>query len=135
MQVLLFVLGLVLFLLGLLTGLLNPAVKNPRMGVASHLQGITNGPLLIVIGLLWPYVHLGHVWQIVTVALLTYGTYANWLATQLAAIWGAGRRFAPAAAGEHTASPAKEGVVDFLLASLAPAIIAATVILIVGVLR
>jgi hydroxylaminobenzene mutase len=134
-QVLLFVLGLVLFLLGLLTGLLNPAVKNPRMGVASHLQGITNGPLLIVIGLLWPYVHLGHVWQIVTVALLTYGTYANWLATQLAAIWGAGRRFAPAAAGEHTASPAKEGVVDFLLASLAPAIIAATVILIVGVLR
>ena len=30
---------------------------------------------------------------------------------------------------------AKEGVVDFLLASLAPAIIAATVILIVGVLR
>lgn len=135
MQVLLFVLGLVLFLLGLLTGLVNPAVKNPRMGVASHLQGITNGPLLIVIGLLWPYVHLGHVWQIVTVALLTYGTYANWLATQLAAIWGAGRRFAPAAAGEHTASPAKEGVVDFLLASLAPAIIAATVILIVGVLR
>lgn len=135
MQVLLFVLGLVLFLLGLLTGLVNPAVKNPRMGVASHLQGMTNGPLLIVIGLLWPYVHLGHVWQIVTVVLLAYGTYANWLATQLAAIWGAGRRFAPAAAGEHTASPAKEGVVDFLLASLAPAIIAATVILIVGVLR
>jgi hydroxylaminobenzene mutase len=44
MQHLLLVLGLVLFLLGLLTGLAVPILKNPRMGVASHLQGMTNGP-------------------------------------------------------------------------------------------
>nr|WP_202926630.1 hydrogenase [Gordonia desulfuricans] len=130
-----FVLGLVLFLLGLVTGLAVPAVKNPRMGLASHLQGMTNGPFLIVVGLLWPYLELPHVWQVVTVVLLAYGTYANWLATQLAAIWGAGHRFAPGAAGAHTSTRAREGAVDFLLVSLAPAMMAATIILIVGVVR
>lgn len=135
MQTALFVMGLVLFLLGLVTGLLVPALTNPRMGVASHLQGMTNGPFLVAIGLLWPYLALSHPWQVVTVVLLGYGTYANWLATQLAAMWGAGRKFAPGAAGEHTASAAKESCVDLLLASLAPAMIAATIILIVGVVR
>jgi len=135
MQTLLFTLGLILFLLGLVTGLAVPAVRNPRMGLASHLQGMTNGPFLIVVGLLWPHVDLAHVWQVVAVALLAYGTYANWLATQLAAIWGAGRRFAPGAAGDHVASAAKEALVDFLLVSLAPAMIVASILLIVGVLR
>lgn len=135
MQTLLFALGLILFLLGLITGLAVRAVKNPRMGLASHLQGMTNGPFLIVLGLLWPYLNLTHGWQVASVALLTYGTYANWLATQLAAIWGAGRKFAPEAAGGHVASAGKERLVNFLLASLAPAMIAACIILVVGVLR
>jgi (hydroxyamino)benzene mutase len=135
MQTLLFALGLILFLLGLMTGMVVPALKNPRMGVASHLQGMTNGPFLIVAGLLWPHLALTHVWQVLAVALLTYGTYANWLATQLAAIWGAGQKFAPGAAGGHVASAAKEGIVNVLLVSLAPAIIAATIILLAGVLR
>jgi hydroxylaminobenzene mutase len=135
MQTVLFVLGLILFLLGLITGVAVPSLKNPRMGLASHLQGMTNGPLLIVVGLLWPHVNLSHGWQVVAVALLVYGSYANWLATQLAAIWGAGRRFAPAAAGDHEASAIKEGLVNILLVTLAPAMIAATLILIVGVVH
>jgi hydroxylaminobenzene mutase len=135
MQDLLFVLGLVLFLLGLLTGVAVPAMKNPRMGVASHLQGMTNGPFLIVVGLLWPRLELSHTGEVVTVVLLTYGTYANWIATQLGAIWGAGNKFAPGAAGEHRSSASKERVVDVLLFLLAPAMVAATVLLIVGVLR
>src|ERR1700743_733474 len=118
MQTLLFALGLILFLLGLITGVAVPAVKNPRMGLASHLQGMTNGPFLIIVGLLWPRLVLPHVWQVVTVALLAYGTYANWLAAQLAAMWGAGRKFMPAAAGGHVASAPKEGLVNFLLVSL-----------------
>ncbi|GAA1888778.1 MAG: hydrogenase [Williamsia herbipolensis] len=127
--------GLILLLLGLLTGLAVPALTNPRMGLASHLQGMTNGPLLVIVGLLWPHVDLPHVLDAVTVVLLIYGTYANWLATQLGAIWGAGRRFAPAASGDHFASGGKETVVDGLLLTLAPAMIVAVVLLIVGVLR
>lgn len=135
MATLLFALGLVLLLLGLLTGLAVPALTNPRMGLASHLQGMTNGPLLVIVGLLWPHVDLPQVLGMVTVVLLVYGTYANWLATQLGAIWGAGRRFAPEATGDHTASRAKETVVDGLLLTLAPAMIVAVILLIVGVLR
>ncbi len=135
MQDLLFTLGLVLFLLGLITGLVIPVLKNPRMGVSGHMVGMTNGPFLIVVGLLWPYLDLSHLWQVVAVALLTYSSYANWLAMQLGALWGAGRKFAPGAAGDHRASAAKEKVVDVLLVTLAPVMVAATVLLIVGVLR
>jgi hydroxylaminobenzene mutase len=129
------VLGLVLFLLGLLTGFVVPALKNPRMGVAAHMVGMTNGPFLIVIGLLWPYVHLAHAWDVVTVTLFAYGSYANWLAMQLGSLWGAGRKFAPGVSGDHQAPAAKERLVDFLLASLAPVMVVATSIVIVGVLR
>lgn len=135
MEDLLLVLGLVLFLLGLLTGLVVPAMKNPRMGVASHLQGMTNGPFLVVVGLMWPRLDLSHVWEVVAVVLLVYSTYANWLATQLGALWGAGSRHAPHATGDHRGTVVQERVVDTLLVTLAPAIVAATVILVVGVLR
>jgi hydroxylaminobenzene mutase len=135
MQDRLLALGLVLFLLGLLTGIAVPILKNPRMGVASHLQGMTNGPFLILVGLMWPYLQLSHAWQIVTVVLLVYGTYANWLATQLGSLWGAGHRFAPSATGEHRAAATQERIVDLLLITLAPAMVVATVLLIVGILR
>ena len=135
MQDLLFALGLVLFLFGLLTGLVVPVMKNPRMGVSSHMVGITNGPFLIVVGLLWPRLELSHTWQVVTVVLLAYGSYANWLATQLGALWGAGYKFAPGATGDHRASVTKERIVDLLLVTLTPVMIAATMLLLVGVLR
>lgn len=129
------VLGLVLFLLGLLTGLAIPALKNPRMGLAGHMVGMTNGPFLIIVGLLYPHLNLSHTWDVITLVLLAYSSFANWTAMQLGSMWGAGRRFAPVASGEHQASAAKERTVDFLLASLAPVIIAATIILIIGVLN
>jgi len=135
MQELLIALGLILFLLGLLTGLAVPAMRNPRMALASHLQGMTNGPFLVVIGLLWPRLHLSHGWEIVTVVLVVYGAYANWLATQLGAWWGAGHRYAPSASGNYRASPTKERAVDTLLLTLVPAMIAATVLLLIGILR
>ncbi|EUA05480.1 hypothetical protein I547_0629 [Mycobacterium kansasii 824] len=45
---------------------------------------------------------------------------------------GGGRKLAPIAAGTHQASAAKEGVVTFLFLSLAVAIVAGVVIIIVG---
>jgi len=127
--------GLVLFLLGLLTGMAVPATRNPRMAVASHLQGMTNGPFLIVVGLMWSRVHLPGGLELAAAVLLVYSTYANWLATQLGALWGAGSKFAPHATGDHRGSDVQEAVVNLLLVSLAPAIVVATLILIVGVLR
>lgn len=132
MQTLLFALGLVLFLLGLLTGLAVPALKNPRMALSSHLEALLNGIFLVVLGLLWPHLHLSPAWGVAAVALVAYAGYANWLATLLAAAWGAGRRFAPIATGDHESSAGKEGFVSFLLISLSLAILAGVVIVIAG---
>ncbi|MCV7096773.1 hydrogenase [Mycobacterium kubicae] len=132
MQTLLFRLGLVLFLLGLLTGFVVSALKNPRMGLSSHLEGVLNGMFLVLLGLLWPHVHLPNAWAVTAVVLLVYSAYANWVATLLAAVWGAGRRLAPIAAADHEASAAKEAVVRFLLLSLAGSIVIGVGIVIVG---
>ena len=132
MQTLLFQLGLVLFLLGLFVGFAIPALKNPRMGLSSHLEGTLNGMFLVLIGLLWPHLDLPHGWLVAAAILLIYASYANWLATFLGALWGAGRKLAPIATGEHSASAAKEGVVTFLLLSLAVALVVGVGIVIAG---
>jgi (hydroxyamino)benzene mutase len=132
MQTLLFKLGLILFVIGLLTGFAIPVLKNPRMGLTSHLEGVLNGMFLALLGLLWPHVHLTHTWGVTAVVLIVYSAYANWLAALLAAAWGAGRRLAPIAAGDHEASKLKESIFGFLLFSLSVAIVIGVVIVIVG---
>src|SRR5260370_725648 len=42
--------GMVLFLLGLITGLVIPQLHNPRMGGSAHLEGLLNGIFLPVLG-------------------------------------------------------------------------------------
>lgn len=133
MQTLLIVAGLVLFLIGLLTGLVTPSLKNPRMGLASHVEAHMNGLFLIVLGLIWSFVQVSQLWEAIAVGLLLYGTYANWLATLLAGIWGAGGNMMKIAAPDHVGSGGKEGVIKFLLLSLTVADIAGVIIVLVGV--
>jgi hydroxylaminobenzene mutase len=94
-------LGFLLFLVGLLTGFVVPVLANPRMGLSSHLEGVLNGIFLIVLGLVWSRLDLGEVMKATTFWLSMYGTFANWAATLLAAIWGAGLSSMPIAAGIH----------------------------------
>lgn len=51
-------LGTVLVMLGLLTGFVSGSLANPRMGLASHLEGLMNGTLLIALGATWGHVRL-----------------------------------------------------------------------------
>ncbi len=132
MQSVLFELGLVLFLLGLFTGFVVPALKNPRMALSSHLEAVLNGMFLVLLGLLWPHVDLPHAWRVAAVVLIGYAGYTNWLASLLAAWWGAGRRLAPIAAGDHRAPAAKEGVVGVLLATLSVSMVVGVGIVIAG---
>ncbi|MCC6144839.1 MAG: hypothetical protein IT368_13620, partial [Candidatus Hydrogenedentes bacterium] len=93
-------LGILLFLVGLLTGFAMPVFVNPRMGLASHLEAILNGIFLVVLGLLWERLALGRGALTFAFALVIYGTFANWLATFLGALWGAGTMM-PLASGTH----------------------------------
>ncbi|MBS9534595.1 hydrogenase [Mycobacterium sp. M1] len=131
MDKLLIQLGVLLILLGLLTGLAIPKLKNPRMGLSSHLEGVLNGMLLMIVGLIWPRLTLSHAWLSVGFCLVVYAAFANWMATLLGAAWGA-RTLMPIAAGDHGTSSGREGVIGFLLVSLALSIIAASVLILVG---
>lgn len=124
-------LGIALFLLGLLVGFAVPALANPRMGLASHLEGLMNGLFLIALGLSWPRLMLSARLLTATFWLACYGAFANWIATLLAAAWGAGRMM-PIAAQGHTGAPWQEGVVQALLISLSVAMVLVCVFVLAG---
>jgi hydroxylaminobenzene mutase len=127
-------LGVLLFLLGLFVGFAIPGLANPRMGLASHLEGVLNGLFLIVLGLLWPRLALGRRATIALFWLALYGSFANWATTLLAAFWGTRARM-PLAAGAHRGTAAQELTVDVLLVSLSVAIVAACVLVLWGLRR
>lgn len=126
---LLLVLGTVLFLLGLLTGLALPVFRNPRMGLSAHLVGVQHGMVLWALGLIVPTLapvspalHATMVWSLVT------GLYGLWLAMLLAAVWGAGKALPMAGAG-HSASRSREGLVAGLVYLPATGIVLGIVLL------
>jgi hydroxylaminobenzene mutase len=124
--------GVLLFLLGLLTGLLVPAVANPRMGLSSHLEGVMNGIFLVVLGLVWPRLRLPRSASLAAFCLAVYGTYINWATTLAAAAWGAGAPMMPIAGLGHQGTRLQEGIIGFGLVSLALAMIATCVIVLWG---
>jgi hypothetical protein len=50
--------GVLFFLLGLITGLLEQRFTNVRMGLSAHLEGVMNGILLLALGASWNEVRL-----------------------------------------------------------------------------
>jgi len=100
------------------------AVRNPRMGLSAHLEGLMNGLFLIVLGLVWGRLALSTRAQVALFSLALYGTYVNWGSTLLAALLGTSRRTPIAGAG-FSGQPWQEHLVDFGLISLSVAILAA----------
>ncbi|MBX3462858.1 MAG: hydrogenase [Planctomycetes bacterium] len=126
--------GVLLFSLGLLTGFAIPLTANPRMALSSHLEGVLNGILLMVLGLAWHHLRLSPRAGTWTAGLLCYGTYANWAATLVAAALGTGRS-TPLASGERRGEPWQEALVDFGLFSLSFAMLAAMALVLRGLRR
>jgi len=124
--------GVLLFLLGLLTGLIVPMLANPRMGLSSHLEGVMNGIVLVVLGLVWPRLRLARAASLAAFWLVVYGTYVNWATTLAAAAWGAGAPMMPIAGLGHQGTRLEEGIISFGLVSLALAMIATCVIVLWG---
>lgn len=125
--------GILLFALGLFVGLFIPLMANPRMGLSAHLEGIMNGIFITVLGLIWNRIELSVKWLSVTFWLIIYGTFANFVAVLLAAFTGAGKMM-PIAQGQEK-GPVLEGIISFLLVSLALVILLACVLILVGLYR
>ena len=124
-------LGFLLFLLGLITGLVVPAFANPRLGVSSHIEGVLNGIFLIVLALVWHKLALSAGALKTTYWLALYGTFANWFAMLVAAGFNAGKMMGAMAGGQE-GPPAAEAVVAFLLITLSVAMVIISVLVLVG---
>ena len=126
-------LGVALFFAGLMSGLVIPKLKIPRMGLTSHLEGTANGTFLIVVGLIWDRIHLGDFWLAVAFWTLVYGTWANWGATLLGGIWGTGR-ITPISSGGRTGGAVQEKIVTTMLVLVGLTDIIGVAIVFVGLL-
>ena len=95
--------GVILALLGSLTGLAPMVVTNARMGLAAHVGGIMNALLLLALGAAWPSVTLTPNRERLAARLLLVGAYGSWAVTLLASITGA-KEFARLAGAGYGAS-------------------------------
>lgn len=127
-------LGVILFLFGLVIGLVVPLFANPRMGVSSHIEGVLNGMFLIVLGLIWHKIDVSNRWLKITFFLAVYGTFANCFGILVAAIFNGGKMLGIMANGQE-GSPIVEGVIGFSLISLSIAMLIVCIAALVGLKR
>ena len=123
--------GMFLFLLGLVVGLVEQKLTNPRMGLAAHLEGVMNGTFLIALGAIWGEIRLSSRLTMAVFWTALYGTYVNWAVTTLAAIFGTGA-MSPITAAGRSAKHWQEAFVTFGFVSVGLAIIACSVLALWG---
>jgi (hydroxyamino)benzene mutase len=123
--------GILLFLLGLLTGLIETRFINMRMGVAAHLEGVMNGTFLVALGAIWTEVILPPTAKAAAYWTSLCGTYLNWLTTTLAAVFGTAAANPIASAGHH-GLPWQETLAAIGFLGVAVTIIAASMLVLWG---
>jgi hydroxylaminobenzene mutase len=123
--------GMLLFLLGLLTGFVESRFANVRMGLAAHLEGVMNGIFLLALGAAWNQVVLPPKVKATAYWGVLYGTYMNWVVTSLAAIFGTGA-LSPVTAPGRSAQPWQESLVTAGFMSVGIAIVLMSVLVLWG---
>jgi hydroxylaminobenzene mutase len=123
--------GMLLFLLGLLTGLAEQRFTNVGMGLAAHLEGVMNGTFVVALGAIWTEVRLPSRAKAIAYWATLYGTYVNWLTTTLAAVFGTAANTPIAGAG-YSGQPWQENLVAVGFLTVALAIVAASVLVLWG---
>jgi hydroxylaminobenzene mutase len=126
--------GMFLFLIGLVTGLLERRFKNMRMGVSAHLEGVMNGTFLIALGAIWGYVELPRRAEQAARGSALYGTYGNWFFTTLGAALGTAAAN-PITSEGHTGKPWQEKMMGAGFLSIAMSIIVSAVLTLWGLGR
>ncbi len=123
--------GMLLFLLGLITGFLEPLFTNTRMGLAAHLEGLMNGTFLVAVGAIWLEVRLAPKVKGLAFWTALYGTYANWFVTILAATFGTAA-LSPITAAGHAGQPWQETFVTISFLTVGVAVVSSTLLVLWG---
>ena len=124
--------GIVLFLVALLVGLVVPRFAVPRLGLSTHLLGLMQGTFLLVARSLWPKLTLTRAVSCAGSYLAAYGGIAAWTANLLGALWGAGNSMLPIAAGQARGSVGQERIIAAGLVTAAVSLIAMAMIMLWG---
>ncbi len=123
--------GALLLFLGLLTGLLVPALRNPRMGVSAHLEALMNGFFLLILGIVWKELRLSARAATATFRIALFGTYMNWGFTLLGGAFGTSR-LTPIAGSGFIGEAWQEAFVAAGLVPLVLAMIVCSVLVLIG---
>jgi hydroxylaminobenzene mutase len=123
--------GMFLFLLGLITGFVEPQFKNVRMALAAHLEGVMNGIFVIALGAVWSELKFSVRQNVAAYWTALYGTYGNWAATTLAAVLGTAALSPITSAGQHS-QPWQETLITVAFLTVGVAIIACSVLVLRG---
>ena len=126
--------GMVLFLFGLLNGVVVPYFENPRMGLSAHLAGVQNALVLLAFGLIWNNLKLSQVTLRWCFWFSVYGMYSIWVSLVLAAIFGTSSA-TPIAGNGFIGSQYQELMVNMLLYSGSISIIIASLQIILGLIK
>ena len=126
--------GILLFLIGLLFGLVFPRLANPRMGLSAHLVALQGAIYLVVLGLIWGDMALSRWLDKAIVWLALYGNYGNFVSNVLSAAWATTLR-QPIFGSGHPQSDLKEGIVSFGLISISIAVIIVNALVLWGLYK
>ena len=103
------------------------------MGLSAHLEGIMNGMFLVILGLIWNKLVLNDKWLTSAFWLTIVWFFRKLCCGFVAALTGAGKMM-PIAGGKEGTSVV-EGLISFLLISLALAMIFVCLIVLTGLLK
>ena len=106
--------GAVLFLLGLLQGVVIELAENPRMALSAHLAAVQSGMALMIAGAVWSAVRLARPWRRLSSWTMAIGIYAVWAGMTVSALTGASGALPHAGRG-YAAGPVAEGIVYALV--------------------
>ena len=123
--------GMLLFLLGLLTGAALPELTNPRMGLSAHLEGVLTGMFLVMLGLAWGELNLSRRIGSLLYYFFLFSAYAMWGFTLLAAHFGTSR-LQPIAGAGYEGAPWQEAIVGVGLVSGSVAFVLACLAVLYG---
>jgi hydroxylaminobenzene mutase len=123
--------GMVLFLLGLLMGLVVQSVANPRIGLSAHTGALLNGAFLIALAAVWQWVTLAPGAMRATYWLAVAGSYVSCVALFLAGVFGTSAS-TPLHGVGHAGTALQENVVTAGLSLGGLAVLVASALIVFG---
>ncbi|MGB7373766.1 hypothetical protein [Pontixanthobacter sp.] len=126
--------GALLFLAGLLQGLVVQQFANPRMALSAHLDAVQSGMAVMIAAVFWSACKWAPFTEKIARWALSAGMVGLWLGITLAAMTGASEALPIAGAG-HSASPPLELASSAVIISSSVLVLAGWLMFVIGLIR